>query len=89
MYGNDEVKKNITGVVMQKKLGGKSKSAHTGFVLHTPKRDYVLRREGGNPFYDSFFEAYENKTLTIEGFDMDVFFLVTGLKEAVVKKGKK
>jgi len=77
----DELDKIIlTGKIEKKALGGTSKSAHLGFVLQTPKGPVKLRREGGNPFYDDFFEQYENQNIQVEGYDMDQYFLVTNIK---------
>jgi len=64
----------------KKDLGGTSKSAHVGFVLQTKSGDIKIRREGGNPFYDDFFEKYENQNITVEGYDMEQYFLVTDIK---------
>ncbi|HET9826237.1 MAG TPA: hypothetical protein VFP87_12945 [Chitinophagaceae bacterium] len=70
----------ITGTVEKKSLGGTSKSSHVGFVLQTNAGSVKLRREGGNPFYDDFFEKYENQQIQVEGYDMDQYFLVTNIK---------
>lgn len=75
-------KTTLTGKVEKKDVGGTSKSAHTGFVLQTKDGDIKLRREGGNPFYDDFFEKYESKNITVEGYDMEQYFLVTGIKSS-------
>jgi hypothetical protein len=80
MSGDDTIKSSLAGVVVKDRLGGTSKSAHTGFVLKTKKGQIKLRREGGNPFYDDFFEKYENKPVSVEGYDMDQYFLVTKIK---------
>jgi hypothetical protein len=50
-----------------------------GFVLQTEQGAIKLRREGGNPFYDDFFEKYEDQEITVEGFDMEQYFLVTDI----------
>jgi hypothetical protein len=73
-------KTTLTGKVEKKDLGGTSKSAHAGFVLQTKSGDIKIRREGGNPFYDDFFEKYENQNITVEGYDMEQYFLVTDIK---------
>jgi len=80
MSADDPQKTTLTGKVEKKELGGTSKSAHTAFVLQTKDGDVKLRREGGNPFYDDFFEKYEGKEITVEGFDMEQYFLVTRVK---------
>jgi len=74
----DELNKIVmSGKVEKMNLGGTSKSSHMGFVLQTKKGPVKLRREGGNPFYDEFFEKYENQDITVEGYDMEQYFLVT------------
>ena len=80
MCADDLNKVSITGRVKKQHLCGTSKSAHTGFVLQTKDRVVKLRREGGNPFYDDFFEKYEGKSVTVEGYDMEQYFLVTDIK---------
>jgi hypothetical protein len=90
MYGDDAVKKTtLTGVVVKARLGGTSKSAHVSFVLKTKDARVKLRREGGSPFYDDYFEPYENTNVQVEGFDMDSYFLVTAVKPAVSSGLKK
>jgi hypothetical protein len=58
---------------------GSSAITHLGFVLQTEKGPIKLRREGGNPFYDDFFEMYENQEISVEGYDMGQYFLVTAI----------
>ena len=69
----------LTGKIEKRNFGGTSKSAHLGFVLQTEQGPVKLRREGGNPFYDDFFEEYENEQISVEGYDMEQYFLVTGI----------
>ena len=80
MSADDPQKTTLTGKVEKKAMGGTSKSAHTSFVLQTKAGDVKLRREGGNPFYDDFFEKYEGKNIAVEGFDMGQYFLVSDIK---------
>ena len=80
MSEDENIKSSLDGVVVKEKLGGVSKSAHTGFVLKTKKGQIKLRRQGGNPFYDEFFEKFENKPVSVEGYDMQQYFLVTKIK---------
>jgi hypothetical protein len=42
----------LTGTVVEQQVGGSSKSAHSAIVLQSDAGDYILRRAGGNPFYD-------------------------------------
>lgn len=80
MSADDPQKTMLTGKVEKKEMGGRSKSAHAGFVLQTKNGDIKLRREGGNPFYDDFFEKYEGMSISVEGFDMGQYFLVSDIK---------
>ena len=80
MSADDPQKTTLTGKVGKKDMGGTSKSAHTSFVLQTKDGEVKLRREGGNPFYDDFFEKYEGKNIAVEGFDMGQYFLVSDVK---------
>jgi hypothetical protein len=80
MSADDPKKTSLTGTVKKKEMGGASKSAHRGFVLQTKHGDIKLRREGGNPFYDDFFEKYEGKEITVKGYDMEQYFLVSDIK---------
>jgi hypothetical protein len=80
MSADDPQKMTLTGKVEKKDMGGTSKSAHTGFVLKTKDGDVKLRREGGNPFYDDFFEKYEGRNIAVKGFDMGQYFLVSDIK---------
>jgi hypothetical protein len=82
MSADDLQKTTLTGKVEKKQMGGASKSSHTSFVLQTKGRDIKLRREGGNPFYDDFFEKYEGRNIAVEGFDMGQYFLVSDIKTA-------
>jgi hypothetical protein len=80
MSADDPQKTILTGKVEKKDMGGTSKSAHMGFVLQTKDGDVKLRREGGNPFYDNFFEKYEGRNIAVQGFDMGQYFLVSDIK---------
>ena len=80
MSADDPQKTTLTGKVGKKDMGGTSKSAHTSFVLQTKNGAIKLRRESGNPFYDDFFEKYEGKNISVEGFDMGQYFLVSDIK---------
>ena len=70
----------ITGKVEKRSLGGTSKSSHLGFVLQTERGPVKLRRDGVNPFYDDFFEKFDGRTITVEGYDMDQYLLVTSIR---------
>lgn len=80
MYADEGTKEILTGKVVKTSLGGNSKSAHQGFVLQQTDSSIPLRRQGGNPFYDSFFEKFEGRNVEVEGFDMEQYFLVSDIK---------
>lgn len=82
MSADDPQKISVAGTVIKTAIGGTSKSAHQGFVLQSKDKSIKLRKEGGNPFYDPFFEQYENKTVTVQGYDMEQYFLVTAIQPA-------
>lgn len=89
MSGNDYKLEKLSGTVRLEQLGGSSKSRHEGFVLKYDKGSIKLRRQEGNPFYDKYFEPYEGKSVTVKGYDMESFFLVTEIEEENAGKGEK
>jgi hypothetical protein len=80
MYADEGTKKILTGKVVKTTLGGTSKSAHQGFVLEQGDSSMPLRRQGGNPFYDDFFEKFEGRNVQVEGYDMEQYFLISDIK---------
>lgn len=82
MSADDQKNITLTGRVAKKKMGGASKSAHTGFVLKQTTGAISLRRDGGNPFYDDYFENFEGKEVTVNGYDMEQYFLVSTIQVA-------
>jgi hypothetical protein len=81
MSADDPQKTTLTGKVEKKDMGGTSKSAHSSFVLQTKRGDVKLRREGGNPFYDDFFEKYEGKDIAVKALIWASIFLFLILKQ--------
>jgi hypothetical protein len=80
MFADEGTKKMLTGKVVKTSLGGDSKSAHQGFVLQQENSSVKLRRQGGNPFYDGYFERFEGRDVQVEGYDMEQYFLVSNIK---------
>jgi len=80
MYADEGEKKMLSGKVVKTSLGGTSKSAHQGFALQQDNSSIALRRQGGNPFYDDYFEKFEGRDVQVEGFNMDQYFLVSDIK---------
>jgi hypothetical protein len=89
MSGNEYKVSKLAGTVRLEHLGGSSKSKHEGFVLKHDKGSIKLRRQEGNPFYDEYFEPFVGKTVTVKGYDMENYFLVTDIEEEKSAKGKK
>ena len=55
------------GQVVAQPIARGSKSERTAVMLKTPRRDYVLRREGGNPFLDPELDDLVGHTIEGEG----------------------
>jgi hypothetical protein len=74
----------LTGLVVQKKIGAGSKSEHNAICLQTEKGDYILRRVGGNPFQDDALQQWVGKTITASGKISDYTFFAKKLTEIKV-----
>lgn len=59
--------KNITGAVVEKQVGGASKSARLAVVLEAREGDFILRRPGGNAFSDPELQKLVGKQLRVSG----------------------
>jgi hypothetical protein len=57
----------FTGVVAKEKVMRGSKSERVTLVLKTASWELPLRRRGGDPFYDSYFEDFIGKKVKVEG----------------------
>jgi hypothetical protein len=57
----------LTGTVVEQQVGGSSKSARRAIVLHSEAGDYILRRAGGNPFYDPTLAALVGRSVRCRG----------------------
>lgn len=57
----------LTGRVIEKNVGGTSKSARRAIVLQAPQGDYILRRAGGNAFRDAELVKLVGKRLKVSG----------------------
>jgi hypothetical protein len=56
------------GTVVMKPFGKGSKSEHDAVWLVTEAKEYVLRREGGNPFRDPELDKLVGKRIRCDGF---------------------
>lgn len=57
----------ITGQVTKKLFAAGSKSERETVILVTDDGEYVLRRKGGNPFFDGELESLVGKHISCEG----------------------
>ena len=55
------------GTVVKKAFGTGSKSERQSLMLRTESGEYVLRRQGGNPFADPALEALAGVEIECEG----------------------
>ncbi len=58
---------HLTGQVVKKPFGTGSKSEREAIMLETDEGEYVLRRQGGNPFHDQELEKLVGKTIEVDG----------------------
>lgn len=72
----------LRGKVVPATVGAGSKSEHVGLKLETSEGSYVLRRKGGNPFYDETLQALTGKVVEAVGTIHDYVFTAEELHEA-------
>ena len=72
----------LTGTVVSGAFGKGTKSAHDALHLKTEDGMYLLRRKGGNPFFDEALQKLEGKTVTATGIINDYLFEARDFKEA-------
>lgn len=72
----------ITGHVTKKLFAAGSKSEREAVILVTKKGEYVLRRKGGNPFFDEELESLVGKRIHCEGDLTGYTFLMTKWTES-------
>jgi hypothetical protein len=64
------------GTVVRKLFAQGSKSEHDAVVLTTAQGDFLLRREGGNPFADPVLDALVGKVVRCDGVLLGTTLLV-------------
>jgi hypothetical protein len=57
----------LNGLVTKKLFAAGSKSEREAIILMTDEGEYVLRRKGGNPFFDEELENLVGKHIRCEG----------------------
>jgi hypothetical protein len=68
---------NFRGRVVVQSVARGSKSERTAVMLKTPQQDYVLRREGGNPFRDPELDDLVGHTIEGEGILHDYVLIMS------------
>lgn len=71
----------LSGRVEKKAFAPRSKSAHDAVFLVTETGQYVLRRQGGNPFRDPELEKLVGKTISCTGDITGYTFLMSDWRE--------
>jgi hypothetical protein len=67
----------LNGQVAKKPFAAGSKSEREAVILVTDAGEYVLRRKGGNPFFDKELENLVGKRICCEGDLTGYTFLMT------------
>jgi hypothetical protein len=70
----------FSGSVVKKMFGKGSKSEREGIFLVTDQGEYLLRRQGGNPFRDPVLEELAGSKITCEGKIYDYTLIITSWK---------
>lgn len=77
---NENKKIQLRGIVRLQLFGKGSKSEHEAVCLVTEKKTYVLRRTGGNPFYDAQLNNLIGKKIMATGVIDDYLFIASALE---------
>lgn len=72
----------LTGHVTKKLFAAGSKSEREAVILVTDKGEFVLRRKGGNPFFDAELEGLVGKRIRCTGDLTGYTFLMNNWTES-------
>ena len=72
--------RKLSGKVVLKKFGTGSKSEHDAIYLESAEGSFVLRRQGGNPFYDPELHKLIGKEITATGTINQSLFLAKDIQ---------
>ncbi|MBC9930214.1 hypothetical protein [Chitinophaga qingshengii] len=81
---NQTPEKNIvrlTGRLVLRTFGQRSKSEHLGVYLVCDQKEYLIRPAGANPFMNNPLMKLAGKTITAEGYIVDYVFLARSWAE--------
>ena len=67
----------FVGKVTKKLFGKGTKSEYEALYLGTAKEQYVLRRQGGNPFFDPELQELVGKKVCCKGFVEDYILMIS------------
>jgi hypothetical protein len=70
----------FTGKVVKGPFGTGSKSEHEAVYLDSDKGRYVLRRQGGNPFYDPELQKLVGRDIRCTGEVHDYLLMISSWK---------
>lgn len=71
----------LKGVVIIQKFAEGSKSEHDAVYLDTGKKQYRLKKRGGNPFYDESLHKLIGHLVILKGILNPYFFEITEIEE--------
>jgi hypothetical protein len=71
----------FTGKVVKEKMSPGSKSEHMAVKLKTEEGTFVLRKKGGNPFYDESLGELVGKKVTVTGVVKDYVLMASEVVE--------
>jgi len=71
----------FVGKVKKKLFGKGSRSESEALFLETPDGEYVLRRQGGNPFHDPELQKLVGKTIRCSGSARDYVLKISDWTE--------
>jgi hypothetical protein len=71
----------LNGSVIRKLFAAGSKSEREAVILVTEGGEYILRRKGGNPFFDEALEELVGKRIVCRGDLTGYTFIMTSWEE--------
>lgn len=77
--------RQYVGRVSQEAFGARSKSAHQAVYIETPEGRFVLRKQGGNPFYEPEIADLVGKTIRCTG-EVNNYVLTISKWEPIAEK---
>ena len=82
-------KKKYRGTVIKRKYAESSKSEHQAVMLDTGRKEFKLRRKGGNPFSDEVLDELVGSEVECVGVQRGSLLVIQSWKETKPKGNKK